>query len=82
MLCDQLHRVADFPLVPSDLLTMQRYEIYRALPNFDLRIDGFLPSKLLKFVRIDASIILLSSNRNIGPIFCTNSLNLHNRVST
>ena len=66
-------RVATFPFV----ITMQRYNIFRAVPNFDPRFDGILPSKLLKFGRIDASIILLSSNRNIGPIFSTNSPNFN-----
>ena len=55
---------------------MQRYNIFRAPPNSRLRFDGFLPSKLLKFGRIDASIILLSSNRNIGAILMKNSSNL------
>ena len=48
---------------------MQRYEDYPIPPNYDPRFDGILPSKLLKFGRIDASIILLSSNRNIEGDF-------------
>ena len=41
------------------------------IPAFDL--TSFLTSKMLKFGRIDASIILLSSNRIFGAVFNSNS---------
>ena len=50
-------------------IALQRYNIFRNIPNFCHRFDVILTSKLLKFGRIDASIILHSHNRNIEGDF-------------
>ena len=57
----QLHRVADLPLESLDLLTMQRYEIYRALPNFAPRFGPIFSTKSPNFIEPSLELVSLAT---------------------